>query len=135
MPDPTHIDPELLAGLADHYSITQEEATERLVRGVTGHADPVRVSGPPIPARAQHMADMAAITEQVADEGGPLGTPTAFAVLRDIADAEPLYTPGSGSTIVCIYCGADDRAAYPVEHLISCPWVRATQIVGVKDGA
>jgi hypothetical protein len=85
--------------------------------------------------RDQHMADMATITEQVAAEGGPLGTPTAFAVLRDIADAEPLYTPGAGSTVVCVYCGADDRSAYPVPHLISCPWARAVQIVGVRaDG-
>jgi hypothetical protein len=96
-----------------------------------------------------------------------------FAVLRDIADTEPLAelvgVDGSTYGQECAMCKADaltrgeshiEQArqhsmavhrgetppalpAYPanpgemlpVEHLISCPWVRVTHIVGVKaDG-
>lgn len=243
MPDPTHIDPELLAGLADHYSITQEEATERLVRGVTGKVDPVRLSGPPTvdgppclrcggdlhdhilaagpnggddeyrclrdelqdvlhdmetsePAddgdrvdphwveivqavavayerslvsvegpivvdRAQHMADLLQATDGVGDpevfgsteigaqaaDLARVTTHTTFAVLRDIADAEPVTElHGLDSTLgaFCVLCGGEsdeiERSRLsndplpPVTHLISCPWARAVQIVGVKDG-
>jgi hypothetical protein len=99
----------------------------------------VVVEGPIVVDRAQHMADMATITEQVADEGGPLGTPTAFAVLRDIADAEPVAIIAAGMAgLLCAMCGGRQPAvdtAEPFPHLISCPWVRATQIVGVKTDA
>jgi hypothetical protein len=119
----------------------------------------VSVEGPIVVDRAQHMADMATITEQVADEGGPLGTPTAFAVLRDIADAEPVAPiihptdrlPDVGQLIEstlkyalrCTMCKAVGASTAPtarepfppVTHLISCPWARTVQIVGVNtDG-
>jgi hypothetical protein len=82
--------------------------------------------------------------------GDPAGTDSAsahvFAVLRDVADAEPLaQVYGTGDTLgavlgrLCTMCGANaaDTAAgpEPVDHLLSCPWVRVTHLVGVKaDG-
>jgi hypothetical protein len=100
----------------------------------------VSVEGPIVMDRAQHMTDMATITGQVADEGGPLGTPTAFAVLRDIADGNPVYTEnpvqaGHTGWSRCVFCDSRHLGAGPFAHLVSCPWHRATQIVGVKtDG-
>jgi hypothetical protein len=111
--------------------------------------------------RAQHHADMERI-----DAGDLAGTDsvTVFAVLRDIADAEPLTAVKSYDTDVgveCTMCGAESITPYeqamdaaargepapakvpaaqmyevpPLQHLVSCPWHRATQIVGVKtDG-
>jgi hypothetical protein len=92
--------------------------------------------------RAQHHADMERI-----DAGDLAGTDTVtvFATLRDIADAEPLFdlidAAGTGETVgvACLYCRAEalldaslEQLEHRVEHLISCPWARTVQIVGVK---
>jgi hypothetical protein len=81
--------------------------------------------------RAQHHADMERI-----DAGDLAGTDTVtvFAVLRDIADAEPLIYQGDISGVTCVLCDAVAPGAEPVPHLISCPWARAVRIVGVKTG-
>ena len=83
--------------------------------------------------RAQHMADLAVITDQVVAEGGPLGSPTVFAVLRDIADTEPVAHEYGKR---CAMCGVHIHSETdPLPHLISCPWLQATKIVGVAADA
>jgi hypothetical protein len=89
-------------------------------------------------------AEAAESLRRRADQLDPPAPETAgvFALLRDIADAEPLagvYGTGDafGAEVGhrCAMCGskADDTAdgaTAPFPHLISCPWARAVQIVG-----
>lgn len=66
-------------------------------------------------------------------------TGTILALLRDVADAEPLERIRA-AYVACTMCGAEAHRPnlpnveppQPVPHLISCPWVRVTQVVGVK---
>lgn len=71
-----------------------------------------------------------------ADDNVITDSPEVFALLRDIADAEPLGNLGGASEAapICTMCGAMAPRP-PVDHLISCPWVRVTQLVGVKPDA
>lgn len=87
--------------------------------------------------RGQHISDMADIAHDIVDPDTPpdvLGFPTAFAVLRDIADAEPIYL-AAPMVAACAMCHAEQLPTRPFEHRVSCPWARSTQIVGVRaDG-
>lgn len=68
-------------------------------------------------------------------------TAGVFALLRDIADAEPLatvYDASPAGHAVCTMCRSlvrfgvippeDDGEPHP--HTVSCPWARVAQIVG-----
>lgn len=178
-----HASPQLLADLAAFWGVDRVEAAELIAQTVqvdtaaliTGWASPAAalaspaVTGP-TPTREQHHGDLERM--DAADVVGT-DTLTVMAVLRDIADTEPLAelvgVDGSTYGQECAMCKADaltrgeshiEQArqhsmavhrgetppalpAYPanpgemlpVEHLISCPWVRVTHIVGVKaDG-
>lgn len=153
-----HITPGLLADIAESHDITREEAAEKI-------AGALRVEGPalaagwrdvtlPPPTRDQHLDDEARASIDLMGEGtlaAFVNHGTVFAVLRDIADAEPLHrqdgtegpTDDESVWVRCSMCdarhlgarGPYGRGAYPFPHLVSCPWVRATHIVGVKtDG-
>lgn len=93
--------------------------------------------GPIVVTRGQHMTDVqvAAMDAPTLDACG--ATATVFAVLRDIADAEPIEDLAYSSEVRCVMCGA---SATPVAggrhpHLISCPWQRAVEIVGRGQAA
>lgn len=73
------------------------------------------------------------------DVGTQTDTQEVFALLRDVADTEPLERIRA-AYVACTMCGAEAHRPnlpnveppQPVPHLISCPWVRVTQLVGVK---
>lgn len=88
------------------------------------------------------------------DAGETMEQAGVFATLRDIADAEPVApiihptdrVPDTGQltstlkfALRCTMCGAIGATSEPtareplppVEHLISCPWARVVQIVGL----
>jgi hypothetical protein len=73
-----------------------------------------------------------------ADDNAITDSPEVFALLRDVADAEPVVdhkAPGHPRANECTMCGARSQPRTPVPHLISCPWVRVTHLVGVKPDA
>jgi hypothetical protein len=87
--------------------------------------------------RERHTAAMEAMP--AADLAGT-DSPEVFALLRDVADAEPLVVILGAAR--CTMCGArdpepngDGHPPHPHPHLLSCPWARVTHLVGVKaDG-
>lgn len=132
-------------GGTPHTHQTPEQATNGLVRPLVsgeGGADmtPVVTSFQvPLPqplydfhTRGQHHAEVKAI-----EAGDLVGTDslTVFAVLRDIADNEPVRARTDG-WLRCWYCEASSLPPpgrpQPVAHLISCPWRRVVEIVGVR---
>jgi len=102
------------------------------------------VAGPVLVTRATHLADVrASAAADVAEGASGMEVYGLLAILRDIADNEPLAALmatgaafGAHLAHYCTTCGAqaDDTAdgvAAPFPHLISCPWARAVQIVGL----
>jgi hypothetical protein len=81
--------------------------------------------------RERHSAAMEAMP--AADLAGT-DSAHVFALLRDVADAEPLIMRGLGHDLSrqCAMCGARAVNSEPVEHHLSCPWARVTHLVGVK---
>lgn len=126
----------------DHWHALEAAQRREFAASLRATADQL---DPPDTDRQQHHVDL----EQM-DAADVVGTDTltVMAVLRDIADAEPIYrVDGSdGSTydenawVRCAACRSSYIGArgpgwggpYPFPHLISCPWVRVTHIVGVK---
>lgn len=147
-----HISPQLMADIAEYFGIDRGAAAAKIndalrVEGAGLAAGWRDVTLPP-PTRDQHLDDEARASMDLMGEGtlaAFMNHGTVFAVLRDIADAEPLSelidAAGSGETVgvACLYCRAEalfdaslEQLGHPVEHLVSCPWVRVTHIVGVK---
>jgi hypothetical protein len=79
--------------------------------------------------RERHSAAMEAMP--AADLAGT-DSAHVFALLRDVADAEPVVQLGG---VACGMCAAEAGEPSRLEHYLSCPWVRVTHLVGVKTDA
>jgi hypothetical protein len=125
--------PDVLRDAVAYLATAHDTKAAALIDGLAAEVQRLRQAATAEPGTTDRRD---ANTEWLLTRGGPELTDTTavFALLRDVADAEPLIMRGLGHDLSrqCAMCGARAVNSEPVEHHLSCPWARVTHLVGVK---